>query len=186
MDQQQHFEGPVAVLCLGKRLNEDGTPTKMLELRVECAAQKFLALKASGVDVWLIVTGGEVQKGVGTEAALMKTLAMKHGVPSGHVILEPQAKTTVENMSYSKKILEQKKFTFTFLVTSEFHMDRSLLIFKNSIPQMQVAPCPHDSRLTTEELNAERMVEREMLFKYRQRFPKWDFSSVDAQEKGPI
>lgn len=63
-------QGPIAVLCLGKRLLPDGAPTNMLKLRVACASAKLIALRDSKADAWLVVTGGLVQKGKGisTEA----------------------------------------------------------------------------------------------------------------------
>jgi len=175
--------GPVAVLCLGKRLQPDGQPTKMLQLRVTCAVKKFQTLREAGVDAWLIVSGGLVQKGKGcrTEAEVMKEQATKEGVPGSRVIMESKSKTTVENMKMSKIILEQKRFKSVYLVTADFHTPRALIIFQNLIPTIKVEGWGHESGLTPEELNKEKDVEIEMMERYRTRFPDWKFD-----QSGPI
>ena len=52
------------------------------------------------------------------------------GMDENKLILENQSRNTVENARNSKIIMQQYDFSRPILITSGFHMPRSMLIFK--------------------------------------------------------
>jgi uncharacterized SAM-binding protein YcdF (DUF218 family) len=111
------------------------------------------------------------------EASVMKGLLVEtHGVPSLAVMMESKSLTTVQNMEYCNPIIGDR-FEMIYLITSEFHMARSMMIFKNIVQHYseRVEAAPHDSGLSELEMARERSVESEMMDRYRARFPHWNF-----------
>lgn len=72
------------------------------------------------------------------------------GVPSDRIVAEDQALNTEENARYTAKILGAKgaKRKKVLLVTSAWHMKRSLLQFKKYAPAIDVLPAPCDFEAT--------------------------------------
>jgi uncharacterized SAM-binding protein YcdF (DUF218 family) len=83
---------------------------------------------------WVLVTSGvfyQTKSGKWrSEAQDMRDFLVEMGVPSSKILLEERARNTNENALYSKLILEDRKFTSALLVTSAFHMRRSIAMFK--------------------------------------------------------
>ncbi|MDQ6699338.1 MAG: YdcF family protein, partial [Acidobacteriota bacterium] len=73
-----------------------------------------------------------------TEAAAARDLLREWGVPAESILLEERSRNTEENARYSYRILNAKGIRHILLVTSAFHMPRSLAVFRkagfNSIP----------------------------------------------------
>lgn len=129
----------------------------------------------------VLLSGGQAEKGAGnnpTEADVMFKYLVQAGVPQAKMCLEKESLTTVQNMEKSKPILVRHRFSKVYLVTTDFHLDRSLLIFKNLIPAYKdkVEGFPTPNGMPPGELNRELSVEAEMIGKYKTRFPKWDFN----------
>lgn len=67
------------------------------------------------------------------EADWVKTQLKEFGVPDSCVLIEDRSRNTIENAAFSKVILERNHLRPPFiLVTSAFHMRRSLGIFKKT------------------------------------------------------
>ena len=62
------------------------------------------------------------------------------------IILESQSTSTIENAIECAKILRSKKVTRVILVTSDYHMSRSLALFKKFSPEIEylIHPTPSD------------------------------------------
>eukprot|EP01127_Copromyxa_protea_P005432 TRINITY_DN1535_c1_g1_i2.p1 TRINITY_DN1535_c1_g1~~TRINITY_DN1535_c1_g1_i2.p1 ORF type:complete len:199 (+),score=39.30 TRINITY_DN1535_c1_g1_i2:68-598(+) len=171
----------VVMLVLGKRLNRDGSPTEMLMIRMTTAVELYNRLAAEKKDVWVIVSGGQVEKGTGnknpTEAEVMKKLMTDAGVPAFKIIQEQKSRTTVHNMENSRPLLSRGRYSEVYLLTTDFHLPRSLVVFKNLIPAFasKVTGVSSVSGLDEEKHAAEVAVEVEMLARYKTRFPTWNF-----------
>ncbi len=90
-------------------------------------ALKYYELNKS-VDI--IVSGGQGKDEITSEAEAMYRYLVEKGVNPNQIIKEDKATTTLENIIFSKEILknrndEDKK---VLIVTSEFHLYRSMLI----------------------------------------------------------
>ncbi|TGK34700.1 YdcF family protein [Leptospira gomenensis] len=66
------------------------------------------------------------------------------GIPESSLILESKSRNTSENVSYTMELLKEKKWKSVILVTSAFHMKRSVSIFENK--GITLFPYPVDFR----------------------------------------
>lgn len=109
-----------AIVILGYGLNPDGSMQPILQHRVmtgRSVAQMFPQAP-------IIVTGGNPQNGV-TEAAQMARLLMLSGVPANRIIIEDQAKSTVQNARFSVPLAQRAGASGIILVTSSTHQGRA-------------------------------------------------------------
>ncbi len=90
----------------------------------------------------IVISGGKVLETTGSEADIAKVILKGLGVPEGQIVSENQSLNTTENAKYVKKIIDQYGFTQPILVTSAFHMERSILQFKKA--SLPVTPYPAD------------------------------------------
>jgi len=90
----------------------------------------------------IIVSGGKVLETTGSEADIAKVILMGLGVPGDKVIIENQSLNTTENAVFTKKLIQQYNFSQPILVTSAFHMKRSVLQFEKV--NLLVIPYPTD------------------------------------------
>jgi uncharacterized SAM-binding protein YcdF (DUF218 family) len=81
----------------------------------------------------ILITGGNnsiVPDGF-REGAWVKTQLDLLGIPDSAVLIESNSRNTIENASFSKPILQKAGFKPPYLlITSDFHMRRSAMIFK--------------------------------------------------------
>ena len=120
-----------AALVLGTdKANLDRTPAA-----VECYKK--------GMCDKLIFSGGvewETEDGKLSEAKAMKKYAVEHGVNEDDIILDELAQTTIENMICGALAI-QREYEYVsevknlLLVTSEYHMRRSLLLADALLPR---------------------------------------------------
>lgn len=68
------------------------------------------------------------------------------GVPPAAIWLEPDSRNTYENAIFSRRLLEQKGIQRVILVTSAYHMPRSVALFEHQ--GLEVIPAPTDFRTT--------------------------------------
>lgn len=77
----------------------------------------------------VIVAGGKVEDGP-SEASVVKRFLVEFGVPAEAVILDERSRDTVENARYSARIMKERGFRQALIVTSGYHLRRSLLLFR--------------------------------------------------------
>ncbi|MGL5716828.1 MAG: YdcF family protein, partial [Paraclostridium sp.] len=101
---------------------------KTLKSRLDKAIEYY----ALNQDVKIIVTGGQGKDEVISEAEAMYKYLISKDIPKDSIIKEDKATTTLENMIFSKEILEQRgdEDKKVLIVTNEFHLTRSMLIAK--------------------------------------------------------
>ncbi len=82
----------------------------------------------------LLFSGGASFRGEDkiAEAELAASIAINLGVPRERIIVEKQSSNTYENAVYTSKILKNRNITHFLLVTSGFHMARSVAVFKKT------------------------------------------------------
>lgn len=103
-----------------------------------------------GIVPKLMVSGGAVPY-VGesiTEADQMTELLLMLGVPEDAIWQETYSRNTYENAYYSREFLDEKGINRILLVTSAFHMPRSVMIFEQQ--GFEVIPAPTDYSITQE------------------------------------
>ena len=109
-------------MVLGCRLR-DGRPTPALARRVACG----IACWQEGAAPKLLFTGG----GEGmSEAAAMAALAAAASVPEDAILLETDARNTVENAQKSARLLRGAGLSRVLLVSDRYHLPRAGLLFR--------------------------------------------------------
>jgi len=93
----------------------------------------------------IVVSGGSVFRDTESEAAAMKRFLTTIGVPSGDILEEDRSRNTLENAIFTAELLEKKGINEICLVTSAFHMPRSVRIFE--FVGFKVVPVPCDYRI---------------------------------------
>ena len=94
------------------------------------------------LNVPVILAGGQVFEDSGREAVIGKRMLLGLGIPEKMIIIEDSSLNTKQNAENVKKILEAKGFSSPILVTSAFHMERSVLNFSRI--GVAVTPFPTD------------------------------------------
>ena len=115
------------LIVLGCALKKDGTPTPLLQGRLDRAIDFYNKQKdRTGKELMFITSGGQGADEVIPESSAMKRYLIEHGIPEERIIEENQSTSTYENMLYSKdKIWEidpEGKVAFS---TTNYHVFRS-------------------------------------------------------------
>ena len=100
----------------------------------------------------IILSGGRIQwfGGGESEASDMAEIPQIMGVPKEAIIEEPLSLNTYQNAIYTKKILEEQGIKQVILITSAFHMPRSVLIFRRQ--GIDIIPAPTDYLVSEQKL----------------------------------
>ncbi|MCE5285982.1 MAG: YdcF family protein [Pelosinus sp.] len=88
----------------------------------------------------IILSGGQVFKDSGTEALIGKRILLSLGVAADQIIVEDASLNTQQNAQYVNRILKEQGLTRPILVTSAFHMQRSVLNFQKQGAIVQPFP----------------------------------------------
>lgn len=97
--------------------------------RIAEAAMLYNDCKHAGVGCKLLVSGGDPTH-LGTSLADSYGAVLRRlGVPAEDLILESRSKTTWQNAQFSRPLLSALGAQRVWLVTSAFHLQRSLLYF---------------------------------------------------------
>ncbi len=96
----------------------------------------------------ILVTGGRLPWSFSPQGAAheMADLMTFMGVPEDMILLEEKSANTYENAIFTKDILEPMGITRIILVTSAFHMPRSVAVFEKQ--GFDVIPAPTDFIIT--------------------------------------
>lgn len=112
------------MIVLGAKVNKDGI-SRTLKLRLDKAIEYYN--KNNNVNI--IVSGGQGNNEVMDEALAMKKYLVENNVDESKIILEDKATTTLENIMFSKVIMEKLKLgNEALIITSDFHLFRSRFI----------------------------------------------------------
>jgi uncharacterized SAM-binding protein YcdF (DUF218 family) len=113
-----------ALIVLGYPADGDGNPTPTQLARVTEAVHEY----ERGVAPRLIVTGAAVGNHF-VEAEVMARSAHALGVPESAILVEPQARDTIQNACYAEHIMKARGWGSAEVVSSASHLPRAALIF---------------------------------------------------------
>lgn len=119
------------IVVLGAGLEDDGTPSEALTMRLDTAA----AYLEANPGTRCVVSGGQSADEVRPEAdAMAAYLTGQKGIDEKRVIKEAASTSTVENIQNSAKLIPED--STVAVVTNDFHMHRALAIArKQGLPQ---------------------------------------------------
>ena len=115
------------IIILGCGFRKDGTLPPLLRGRVDRAIAFWKKQREeNGRTAILIPSGGQGKDEVMPEAEAMKRYLLEQGIPEEYIRIENQSTTTLENMAFSRKIMEEMqphgKVAFA---TTNYHVFRS-------------------------------------------------------------
>ena len=90
----------------------------------------------------LIFSGAALDKTGSSNAAVMKNLAIKAGVPALDIIIDEYSETTKENAQNTLTIFESHNIKRVILVTSAYHQRRASLEFSKRAGDVMVLNSP--------------------------------------------
>ena len=130
------------VVLGGGTMKDVPTPAGWSGQLHDAASQRLLAAYAlhRQTGLPLLVSGGEVFAEYGREAVIMRDILVSFGVSPDKIILEDRSLNTTENARFTAPILRERGWRHPLLVTSAFHMARSVAEFQRA--GISVAPYP--------------------------------------------
>jgi len=116
---------------------------------------------------YLLISGGSgnLVDNKFRESTWVKAQLKLLNVPDSCIIVENQSRNTIENAAFSKILLQKKHLASPYiLVTSAFHMRRSLRIFKKT--EMDVIPYPCNYMAGNSKNSVAEMIPDAQMFSY--------------------
>ena len=110
------------IIVLGAQVKENG-PSVVLKYRLDAAYDYLIG----NPDTRCIVTGAQGTNEPVTEASGMRDYLVSRGIDDSRIILEEQAENTVQNLVYSRELLDREDARVA-IVTNNFHLFRALHI----------------------------------------------------------
>lgn len=111
------------VLVFGSAVYRGGDPGPAMQRRMSTALKLYQQNKVQR----LLLSGGRVSTTDLTEADVMKNMALEAGVALDALILESQARSTWENLVFSRALAE-KNCENTVAVSDSYHVGRIRLL----------------------------------------------------------
>jgi uncharacterized SAM-binding protein YcdF (DUF218 family) len=94
-----------------------------------------------GIALRLIVTGGAAHNRF-VEANVMAKTAHAQGIPESAILIEPEARDTIENACYAVRIMKAHGWNSAEVVSSASHLPRAGLIFSRLRLEWQTHAAP--------------------------------------------
>lgn len=174
-------------MVLGKRLLPNGQATQMLKDRVRDAILLYEQLLSTYTpdNITIIMSGGKVQKGpkVPTEAKLMLQLVLHYSrptLPPAQILMEDESLNTIQNALNTRDVLEDTGIREIYLITTEFHMERSMKIFQIILgPEYKIHAQPSHTKIPQKELDQEYSVETRAIATLKDRL--WNLYRIQEE-----
>jgi len=140
-----------AIVLLGAgtvKLGDETNPSLTGYGRIERAVSAWRDCKAGGHECIIVVSGGDPNRKGFTEAEVFADSLIALGVAESDILRDAASRNTFENARFTRQLLADRDFDRVFLVTSGFHMQRSLLFFRHfgldarPLPALMLQPTP--------------------------------------------
>ena len=113
------------------------------QIGADAANRLLMALRLhKALHLPIVLSGGQVFSYSASEAEIEYRLLKACGVEEKYLITESKSRNTAENASFTRQFCEQNGFDKVILVTSAYHMPRSVMLFERA--GMHVLPYPTD------------------------------------------
>ena len=116
-----------AILILGCWFRPDGTLPPLLRGRADRAVDFWKEQKEkTGKEAFLIPSGGQGKDEPMPEAAAIQAYLLSRGIPENTVLTEEHSASTLENMAFSRKLMEEQSIgNKVAYATTNYHVFRS-------------------------------------------------------------
>lgn len=122
------------LLLPGMRLKKNNV-NKLYQQRLDKAEE----LLSSQPDLKIIILGGLTGNASITEAQAGKNYLTNKNITSERIITEHQSRHTLENLKYSKALIDEMRITKIALLTNRFHLYRALTLARGF--KLYAKPC---------------------------------------------
>ena len=96
----------------------------------------------------ILFTGGFGEGSNCSEANAARRYALDYGLSDDVILLEENSHTTIENIRFSKEIMETEGLKSALLVSDPYHMKRAMLMARDVGISCQACPTPYTRYLT--------------------------------------
>ncbi|MBQ0064850.1 MAG: YdcF family protein [Firmicutes bacterium] len=115
------------IIILGCAIKEDGTLYPLIRGRVDRAIEFWkMQQRQTGKIATFVPSGGQGDDEIISEGEAMKRYLLEQGIPEQYILAETKSTTTLENMKFSKELIEAQnpsaKIAFS---TTNYHVMRS-------------------------------------------------------------
>jgi len=128
-----------AIVVLGASVLSDGQPSRALKRRIMTGVRAF----HEGRGHSLIVSGGPLKHSM-PEAVVMADIARQNGVGDEFLLVEPQARNTLENAAFAADLMKAAGWKTALVVTDAWHLERALWCFGHYRIEAEGYPVPDD------------------------------------------
>ena len=90
----------------------------------------------------IYISGGTPLQDQESESSVYTRELVALGVNPEDIIIEEDSKNTNENALFIKRELENQEIESVILITSAFHMKRSMFVFEKNLQGMEIIPAP--------------------------------------------
>ncbi len=145
---QESGRAPDGIIVLGGAINPELSEARGAA-EINASAERMTAaaeLARRFPNARIVLSGGNnsLINPVSTEAAVSKKLLERLGVSPDRIVEEDRSRTTSENAAFTRDLLQPKPGELWLLVTSAYHMPRSIGAFRAA--GFDVVPYPVDWR----------------------------------------
>ena len=125
------------IIILGCGIRKDGGLTPLLKGRVDSAVTfEKKQYEQTGKHAAFVPSGGQGADEVMSESEAMKNYLLSIGIPQEQIILEDKSENTMQNMQFSKKVIEEhggeikdRKIAFA---TTNYHVFRGYILARKN------------------------------------------------------
>lgn len=119
-------------------------------LRSGAAARTLTAARLAKLyDLPILYTGGSIYASGASEAKIVAKIMSDFGIPADRVLLESESLNTTQSVRNIKNMLAERGYKQPLVVTSAYHMPRSMEIFKRN----DITAVPYPANYLTEHDN---------------------------------
>lgn len=127
------------VLVLGSRVYRSGQLNPCLVKRVE----EGVEVVRQGWARWLVLSGGVDPEDGTVEAEAMARIAAQRGLPPERIVLEPKARSTYQNLRFTRQLMKERGWNTVVIVSEPFHLPRAALMARRLGLEFALTPSPH-------------------------------------------
>ena len=125
------------IIILGCGIRSDGTLTPLLKGRVDAALEfEKEQFEKTGKHAVFVPSGGQGPDEVISESQAMKNYLLSQGIPEDLILMEDKSTNTMQNMQFSKEVIEQHAEDFSqckiAFSTTNYHIFRGYILAKKN------------------------------------------------------
>lgn len=138
-----------AIVVLGARVREDGSPSPTLRAR----AAQGAALYKRGLAPIIVFSGG-IGVYAPSEASVAAKVAQSNGVPAENCVLEENSHSTRENARFTAQLLRARGISEVIVVSDPYHLRRARWLFEHEGLTVTTSPALEAERHRSASLRA--------------------------------